>query len=155
MEKNPKSVPTITLDGIEPLTQEEITKLMTAAIDSDCFGKEWDMTVRPCQVCADNEVCGILFAEVVKTKVAEVEQKHVAMLDKADLSLIDDEEIFNLMVTGNGTMTVEELLSILKAVSGLDDDIALVEWVKRFRERCGKGFSIKAGIIHVNNTWIR
>lgn len=128
---------------------------MEAVAENDCFGKEWDMSVRPCQVCADNEVCGILFGEVVKKKVADVEARNVPMLDKADLSLIDDEETFKLMCDKTGVLTVEELIEFLKQKSRLDDEVALVEWVKAFRLRCNKGFKITDGIVYVDRTYIR
>lgn len=146
MERENKT--TRTEIGIEPLTDKAKKKIMVNRPEDDCFSQMWDMSTRACQICADNEVCGILYADVVKAKVQVFESTHSPTLDKADLSLICEEEVMQLITSKSGSLTATELVDYLKKKARLDDDIAIVEWIKRFREHTGKAFSIREGVVY-------
>ena len=151
MERTIKPKPTVTHDSVIPMTEKQKDAVKAKIPDEDCFGKMWDMRARACQVCADNEVCSIMYADVVKAKVKAVEDKYPTMLDYADLSLIDEGSIMDMITKGSGKLTVQELVDELKKQSRLDDDVAMVEWVKRFREQTEKAFSIKKGIVYAES----
>lgn len=127
--------------------EADLSKPLTGiAPDGTCFGKEWDMKDKDCQYCADNEICGILFAtNVVKAKVKEVESKNPIFLDQTDFSLIDKK----LLIQQINGLTTSEFVAIVKKQARTEDDVAAVEWIKRF-VRDTDGLSIINGVVKVS-----
>lgn len=108
--------------------------------DDTCFGKEWDLATNDCQYCADNEVCGILFSKLVKSKVAELEAEKT-FLDQTDFSLINKKELLK----GIDGMTTGHLMKYIQLATHSTDEVAIVEWIKRFVKET-EGLSIKKGV---------
>jgi hypothetical protein len=113
--------------------------------DGSCFGKEWDLGTNDCQYCADNEVCGILFAKLVKSKVADLEAEQT-FLDQTDFSLVNKEQLLK----GINGMSTGHLMQYIKLASNSTDEVAIVEWIKRFVKET-EGLSIKGGVCHYGN----
>lgn len=105
-----------------------------------CFGKEWDLATNDCQYCADNEVCGILFSKLVKSKVEELEAEKT-FLDQTDFSLINKKELLK----GIDGMTTGHLMKYIQLATNSTDEVAIVEWIKRFVKET-EGLSIKKGV---------
>lgn len=131
--RNKKTEKTIDPDLTKPLPLVPIN-------EGDCFGKEWDMGTSECQYCADNEVCGILFSKLLRSKTDELEQVNT-YLDQTDFNAIDKKALLSII---NG-MTSKDLKVYIKLVTKSIDDVAVVEWIKRF-VRSTEGLSIKGGI---------
>ncbi len=110
--------------------------------DGSCFGKEWDLGTNDCQYCADNEVCGILFAKLVKSKVADLEAEQT-FLDQTDFSLVNKKELLK----GINGMSTGHLMQYIKLASNSTDEVAIVEWIKRFVKET-EGLSIKKGVCY-------
>lgn len=112
----------------------------------DCFGKELDFDTRECQMCADNELCALLFQDTLGKKVKKFEQENGPTLDMADLSLIDKKGLEKLIQDKSGELTVEELSKKVIEQSNLHDSVAIVEWLKRFKEEIG--FKVRGGKVY-------
>jgi len=102
-------------------------------VSGGCFGKAWDMSTKECGKCADNELCGILFKEVVDQKAKAVEDNlGTKFLDTADFSRVTVEDVLSYIGdVGDGELTVQELLNYVMAKANCDDRKAAVEYVKR------------------------
>lgn len=98
-----------------------------------CFSREWDMGSPECPVCAMNDICGILFQDVVNKKVKEVEAKHTTFLDKTDFKNIDTEALLKEIRENNGVVPVEFFATHIKKTANTADDVAVLEWIKRFK----------------------
>lgn len=133
----------------EQKTKADLTKPLdikaVSVDDGTCFGKEWDMADRECQYCADNEVCGILFSKQLKNQVAKVEAENPKFLDYSDFDSLD-EDVVESKVNG---MTTQELFDFIKTNAATEDDVAVVEWIKRF-VKSRENVSIKNGIVCVS-----
>lgn len=114
---------------------------------NDCFGKDFDIRQNDCAGCADNEVCGIIFGNAVRAKVKEMDKIN-KYLDVADFSLIDD-ELLAIWVKQK-ERTVDELFDKISTDAKCADEVAVVEWIKRWVKGNEKLY-IKDGIIYYRN----
>lgn len=128
----------------KPLTKTEKSRLISS---DDCFGLEYDLRTKECRLCADNELCCLLFKGKLDEKVNNYEVNNEATLDKADLSLINKEEIYGLCKRRSGELSTKELVGILMDISHLTDEISIIEYLKRFKVEYN--ISIKGGIVYV------
>lgn len=116
-------------------------QLMTAA--GDCFGIELDITHQDCIHCADNEICSIKFAALLRSRVKEKE-KIVQYLDTSDWTLVDEEKV-NIWLSLK-QRTTEELLDKVLALAKSPDDQAGINWIKKFMPKYG--WKSKGGILY-------
>lgn len=136
MSKLPRNKATYaTVDFSKPLQFKETPS-------NDCFGREWDPTSRDCGVCADMDVCGVYFAEKLKKQTEAInkqaEEKEEYFLDQTDFSLINEEALRKIVITrakSKEGIEVEELFDAVKTKSKCSDDVAVVEWIKRFLKK--------------------
>ena len=130
-------------------TKVDLTKPVTVAPAEDgCFGREWDMRTNECSVCADNLVCGIVFSENgLKDKVREIEEKNGGFLDEIDFGLVDEEEVVKWIKSGK--TTTKELIAHVAKAAKCRDNVAVVEWIKRF-VRSRENVYTKDGLV-----WLR
>lgn len=126
-----------------PLTKKKRESMVT---EDSCFGRELDFETRECQVCADNELCALLFKDRVDAKVKDFEERKGPTLDMADFSLIDEDKLYKDIVKRSGEMTSEELCERVMTESKLRDSVAILEWIKRFK--AARGFKIRKGIVY-------
>lgn len=131
------------IDLTVPLTKE---KRMSMVREDNCFGRELDFETRECQVCADNELCALLFKDKVDAKVRDFESRKGPTLDMADFSLVNKDKLYEDIVKRSGEMTTEQLSERVMMESNLRDSVAIIEWIKRFKEE--KGFKIRKGIVY-------
>lgn len=126
-----------------PMSRKKRESMVT---EDSCFGRELDFETRECQVCADNELCALLFKDKVDDKAKDFEKRKGPTLDMADLSLIDEEGLYKDIVERSGEMTSGELCERVMSESRLRDSVAILEWIKRFKE--ARGFKIRKGIVY-------
>lgn len=98
------------------------------------------MSTKDCQYCADNTVCGIIFNNEVKSKVVKIEETTL-FLDKTDFSLIDKNKLLKKI----NNMKSADLVEYIKTTAKTQDDVAVVEWIKRLVKET-EGLSIKGGV---------
>lgn len=118
------------IDITKPIDKKPISVETT-----DCFGLEWDMRVKECGVCAMNEICGIMFNDTLKKKVKEVESKHEVFLDKADFHALNEDALYEEIKNNDGKISVESFVDRLKLTANIVDDVAIIEWIKRFKAK--------------------
>lgn len=118
------------------VTEELVTNEMKAGMkqenEESCFGKMWDMSAKECGMCADSDMCGILYQEIVDNKVKEVASRNVKFLDETDFDLINTELLKTTIKSASGEMTVAGLLQWVMEAAHTADDVAAIEWIKRF-----------------------
>lgn len=109
----------------------------------DCFGKEHDMRESLCVLCADNEMCGLYMGENTRAHVKEMEkiEKH---LDVSKMDSIDSDAIAMWLSMGK-EKTTEELYVKVALAGNSEDEVAIVEWMKRFLKR--NDLTIQEGVI--------
>lgn len=123
-----RKTPTFEIDLTKPIDTKE-AKFQT--METDCFGKHWDIGVKECQQCADRDICGIIYKDLVDKKASDVEAKlDSKFLDVADLSALTDEAVLNGIESG--VTTTAQLLAGISKLSNCDDLITLSEWTKRW-----------------------
>jgi len=103
----------------------------TKLIQEDCFGKEWDMGSKDCPICHDNEVCGILFSDLVKKKSKQIQKGKPTFLDKAFFSKKLTTAL-DKALSDRGEVELEEVYDVVKLKANVSDRVAIREWVKRF-----------------------
>jgi len=127
------SVP-IDKDGIKSSISEE-----------SCLGKEWDMGSKECPICAMNDICGILYQDVVNQKVRVLESKHNTFLDKADFRNIDEDALLKLCNDQSGILTIDELCKTVSTQANMNDDVSVAEWVLSFKVK--NNLKFRGGIV--------
>ena len=119
---------------------------------TDCFGQEWDARASECNLCADEVLCGILFAEKVKVKKSAFEAEHGPLLDQTDLVGVDMGKIERLAKkyeSEGQPMTFQELQDIIKIQAKTKDDEAVIQFIKR--ELPLTKIYLQEGVCHVRN----
>lgn len=143
MKKKPRQKPSFTdVDLSKPLKKSAIH-----VPENDCFGQVWDAYDKACQVCADSEVCCILFSDVVKKKVheKELEAKNAgaAFLDTAEMLRNLEPfkaKLLKLIGVKNDTpdgVPVDEIKAYIMDKHNVSDEVAVVEWIKNFVKENG------------------
>ena len=102
MARVPTEKATLEVDLRYPIKIENIDMSNTG----DCFGKEYDITTKECPMCADNEVCAVVFMKTgIVTKIEEQQQKDgVEYLDECRLLEIDDKTLYDSIESGKTTV---------------------------------------------------
>lgn len=124
----------------------EVSRLKPLNIDDlsqsdDCFGKAWDPQHRLCSVCADVDICGVVFQEkVVIPKKKKFDES--LPLDLLDFKKIDWAKIVKLVSQYQDEgepMTYEELMQYVKDLAHIKDPFM----VKLFIEKSLKPNNLK------------
>lgn len=128
MERITRNESTVEVDLTVPVN---IEKAM-AGQEESCFGRMYDMRMFECAKCADRDVCSIVFADkVVKPKTAAIQEEQGAIfLDLTDFKNVTDEVVFAFIKSGE--TTTGELLAHVMAKALTSDEIAGIEFLKRF-----------------------
>ena len=125
--RQPRKKKTHKVDLTIPIDKTKITTQ-----EGDCFGKEWDPETKECAMCADSEVCGIIFDDQVRSTISKKESES-KYLDQVDANL-DVQKIKNIVkytCDCNEPTTVEELFEYCKYKTGLKSDEAVIDIMKR------------------------
>jgi len=84
--------------------------------DKDCFGNMWDPQDKDCSICADAEVCGIIYQEHhIKPKTEKFEKQETP-LDLMNFNKVEWEKIIKLVkrYEGEGSpLLFDELVDIV------------------------------------------
>lgn len=97
--------------------------------EGDCFGQDWDAGSNDCAECAVSEICCIMFKDKQDKKVKSME-KAKKYLDISDFSLIDRDAL--MVWLSLGKRTVDDVYEYVERKSKSADEVAIVEWIKRF-----------------------
>jgi hypothetical protein len=101
---------------------------------SDCFGREYSPHASECAMCADNELCAILWAENIKGKKAIFEAEHGPLLDSVDFAGVDMARIERLAKKyeeEKAPMTFEELQKLIQEQANTKDVESIIQFIKR------------------------
>lgn len=115
-----------------------------------CLGVEYDALAQECRSCADSGLCLAYFRNHITSKVMQV-LPDVPFVDVADFSLITD--VIQQKMLGvirarqdeNNPAPVTDFIQAVKTISKCQDDVAIVEWFKRFMTN--NGLCTKNGFI--------
>lgn len=95
-----------------------------------CYGVMWDMTQPACIMCADSDMCGVLYTnhldKVVKEAYKEVGR---TPLDSLKFDTIDKSKLLVWLKTPK---PAKELAKMVQTASGCDDRSTVIHWVKSF-----------------------
>lgn len=120
----------VKLDISKPIAGNE-TLEAALSDEENCFGKMWSLSSNECSMCSLFNVCGIYFdSRTLQKKISEKESKYGPFLDQADLSLIDTSYIEKKI--SEGDYTVAKLIKYAHKASRLTDEVAIIEWIKRY-----------------------
>lgn len=141
--RNKKSEKTFEADLRYPINIEK-SQLQAG----DCFGKEWDMSSEECPICADRDICGIVFKDLVDKKAKEIEKGTGSkFLDTQDFDAVSDDVLSNFVESG--VTTSKELVEFIGERAKTSDIEAIKfrikSWVKN------SNFKIKDGIVWKRN----
>jgi len=109
----------------------------------DCFGSLWDITSKQCQICSDNEICGIVTGNAVRQKAKEMD-KVKQFLDLSELDCINEEAI--KLWLAMKPRPVADLVARVHKDGKTPDEVAVIEWIKRF-VKANERIFIKDGIV--------
>lgn len=116
----------------------DISRLIPVNIDDlsqsdDCFGKAWDPQHRYCSVCADVDICGVVFQERVvlpkKDKFDLTQPLDLANFEKVDWARIG--KVVKKYQDEGEPMTYEELMDYIGDYTGMKDEFM----IKLFMEK--------------------
>ena len=115
------------ISRLEPINIKELSQ------SDDCFGKAWDPQHRSCSVCADVDICGVVFQE---TAVIPKKKKfdESLPLDLSDFEKVDWAKIGKLAAKYRDEgepMMYEELMRIIKDVSGMKDEFMIKLYIEK------------------------
>ena len=126
------------LDLTKPLDMKEFN-----VTPVDCFGSLWDITSKQCAVCSDNEICGIVTGNAVRAKARELD-KVKQYLDLSEIDCINEDGV--KIWLSMKSRTVPEFVAKIHKEGKTQDEVAVVEWIKRFVKANDKIY-IKDGIV--------
>jgi len=104
------------------------------AANTDCFGNEFESHASECSICADAELCLIIWSEKVKTKKKEFEVKTGPNLDQCDfqgVDMIKIERLAKKYEEEGEPMTFEELQKIIQEQAVTKDVESIIQYIKR------------------------
>jgi len=134
-----KDVPPVDLK--KPINLEKIGKVEVA-----CFGQEWDTRSKECPLCAAQELCAIVFQQKIKNAVKQREAEADYFLDQADFDF-DTSVLKADCKEHSGKWTTMDLYKRISDLSKCRDQVAVVEFLKRFIGN-DPDLSIKSKIVY-------
>ena len=106
----------------------------------DCFGKMWDPQHRACSVCADVEVCGIIFQEAQVIPAKKKFDKDTVPLDLTNLHAVNWDRLKLVIVkyTKEGDlMTYDELFEYVQKVAKTKDTYTIKIYIENSLNKYG------------------
>ncbi len=123
-----RSTPTFPdVDMSKPVNKKEI---MSQIDSEDCFSREWHPEDKLCSMCADMELCGILFHARQNKRVKQLEKEEGGFLDTTDFEAIDKDSLFGWLSAKS--RTTQQLFDQIKLMSNCPDDDTVKYWMKSF-----------------------
>jgi hypothetical protein len=111
----------------------------------DCFGGLWNMEDKSCRMCHDNVVCGILFSKKVAIEEKKIQAENETFLDTVDFQNVNKDALALWLSIKN--RTVEEVFEYVTQKSSCSDEVAVVEYIKRYV--LANKFRIRDSIVYV------
>lgn len=144
--RKPRTKPT-EVDLTVPVDPEKLLR----EDENDCFGTDqYAPQDKDCSLCADIEICGIKFQELVKTKKKIVEAEKGPMMDQTDLDGVDMgkvEKLARRYQDEGEPMTFAELQDAIKLQAKTKDTNAVIELIRR--ELPLTKMMLKDGVVYV------
>jgi len=130
MPRNAKTEKT-KMDLLQPVNVGELKQLIK---DDDCFGKEWNPQHKDCSICADVEVCGIIYQDT-KVMPAKVKfDKETLPLDMATFEAVNWGQIKKLVrqyEKDDEPLSMDELVEIAMTQSGMKDPQIVMLYIEQ------------------------
>lgn len=102
--------------------------------EDDCFGRMWEPTNKDCSICADIEVCGIIYQDrVIKPKKKQYEEEGATPLDLAKFEQVDWINIVKVVEKyekDGDPMVLSELIDYVKGIANVSDDSIIELYIK-------------------------
>jgi hypothetical protein len=126
------------MDRAKRTKKTEVSRLKPLNIDDlsqsdDCFGKAWDPQHRLCSICADVDICGVVYQEkVVIPKKKKFDES--LPLDLLDFSKVDWAKIGKLVKKyqdDGEPMTYEELMRYIKDLANIKDEFMIKLFIEK------------------------
>jgi len=92
--------------------------------EQDCFGNMWDIRDKMCGICADNELCMIIYQDKIKKQKMQFDNSEKKSLDMGDFNKVNWKKIVELVVKLNNEgnpLTYEELFEAIKSLSNITE----------------------------------
>lgn len=108
--------------------------------EDDCFGKMWDPQHRSCSVCADVDVCGIIFQETQVIPAKKKFDRETTPLDLTNLQAINWTSLKALIASyeiAEEPMTYDELFEYIKDVGKTKDDYTVKIFIETSLKKHG------------------
>lgn len=115
------------ISRLKPLNIEDLSQ------SDDCFGKAWDPQHPLCSVCADIDICGVVYQEtVVIPKIKKFDES--LPLDLLDFSKVDWAKIGKLVSRYQDEgepMTYEELMQYVRELANIKDPFMIKLFIEK------------------------
>ena len=108
--------------------------------EDDCFGKMWDPQHRSCSVCADVDVCGIIFQETQVIPAKKKFDRETVPLDLTNLQAVNWTSLIALIASyeiAEEPMTYDELFEYIKEVGKTKDDYTVKIFIETSLKKHG------------------
>lgn len=127
MDRKPKEK-AASVDLLKPYTPSVLK-------DDECFGNMWDPQHKDCSICADIEVCGLLYQQTtIAAKKRNFEKENGPTLDMTDFSRVDLKKLEAVAAQyqkNKDPMTLNELMDAVASLAKTKDIVAVREFLKR------------------------
>jgi hypothetical protein len=124
------------VDLLKPVNLDDFKQLS----EGDCFGNMWDPKDKDCSVCADIEVCGILYQDKhIKPKVKKFEEETIP-LDLARFETVPWNKIKTLIQKyekDGKPMMLDELIEIVSEQAKIKDPQTVMLYIKHILPKYG------------------
>jgi len=146
MSRKPKEI-AVSVDLLKPYTPSVLK-------DDECFGNMWDPQHKDCSICADIEVCGLLYQQTtIAAKKKKFEDENGPTLDLTEFSNVDLKKLEAVAAKyqeEKDPMTLDELMDAVASLAKTKDTVAVREYLKR--ELPLTNMIIQNNEIHVQNS---
>lgn len=148
MEATPRKELTHSNDLTVPINGNKVMAFDREQHGESCFSHLWDMTNGLCALCADSEMCGIMFHKRQKKAVKAMEESMTSPLDVVDFDVIDKDDLMIwLKIKPRRTGELAEKVSQMVKC----DDVETIRfWVKSFIKDSPK-LAVQNGVIVIKN----
>jgi hypothetical protein len=110
----------------------------------ECFGNAWEPSDKDCSICADIEICGILYQDKIKKKEATIKAKQKShFIDVGDFAKVPEVKVIKICkryFDDGEPLTLEELMELVIEYAEISDHTAVLNYIKRLL--AGNNFKI-------------
>ena len=110
----------------------------------DCFGNMWKPGCSECNICADNDICAILYKDTIGQKVAVITEENGPFADEHDFDNVSWDKFAKLIKDGN-EYEFDDIIEIVKKASNCENHETCYHQVVNWAT--ANSFGIEGGII--------